>query len=56
MYMLFRAFNFLALTHIYLAAPETKGKMLQEMDEVFDKKRKAWHGPRARARTTPRRA
>lgn len=42
--MLLGAFNFLALTHIYLAAPETKGKMLQEMDEVFDKKRKAWHG------------
>lgn len=43
MYMLFGAFNFLALTHIYLAAPETKGKMLEEMDEVFDSKRKAWH-------------
>ena len=43
MYMLFGAFNFLALTHIYLAAPETKGKMLEEMDDVFDSKRKAWH-------------
>lgn len=42
MYMIFGAFNALALIHVFLAAPETKGKMLEEMDEVFDSGRKAW--------------
>ncbi|OBT92634.1 MFS sugar transporter [Pseudogymnoascus verrucosus] len=42
MYMLFGTLNGLALLHIYIAAPETKGKMLEEMDEVFDSGRRAW--------------
>ncbi|KFY91657.1 hypothetical protein V498_05368 [Pseudogymnoascus sp. VKM F-4517 (FW-2822)] len=42
-YMVFGTFNGLALIHVFLAAPETKGKMLEEMDEIFDSGRKAWH-------------
>ncbi|KFZ16938.1 hypothetical protein V502_04819, partial [Pseudogymnoascus sp. VKM F-4520 (FW-2644)] len=41
-YMVFGTFNGLALIHIFLAAPETKGKMLEEIDEIFDSGRKAW--------------
>lgn len=40
--MLFGAFNGLALIHMFLTAPETKGKSLEEMDEVFDSGRPAW--------------
>jgi sugar porter (SP) family MFS transporter len=36
MYMIFATFNGLALIHVFLAAPETKGRTLEEMDEVFD--------------------
>jgi len=42
MYMLFATFNGLAFIHIFLIAPETKGKTLEEMDEVFDSGRPAW--------------
>ncbi|KFZ06028.1 hypothetical protein V502_09931 [Pseudogymnoascus sp. VKM F-4520 (FW-2644)] len=41
-YMVFGTFNGLALIHVFLAAPETKGKILEEMDEIFDSGRKAW--------------
>ncbi|KAF2009761.1 general substrate transporter [Aaosphaeria arxii CBS 175.79] len=42
MYMIFAAFNGAALVHMFLLAPETKGKTLEEMDEVFDSGRPAW--------------
>ncbi len=42
MYMIFAAFNLAAFVHMFLAAPETKGKTLEEMDEVFDSGRPAW--------------
>ncbi|KAF2262445.1 general substrate transporter [Lojkania enalia] len=44
MYMIFAAFNGAALVHMFLTAPETKGKTLEEMDEVFDSGRPAWKG------------
>jgi sugar porter (SP) family MFS transporter len=42
MYMIFATFNGCALIHIFLTAPETKGKTLEEMDEVFDSGLPAW--------------
>lgn len=42
MYMIFGGFNALAFLHVFFAAPETKGKTLEEMDEVFDTRRPAW--------------
>jgi len=42
MYMIFGAFNLFAFVHIWVAAPETKGKTLEEMTEVFDSGRSAW--------------
>ena len=42
MYMIFATFNGAAFIHMFLAAPETKGKTLEEMDEVFDSGRPAW--------------
>ena len=42
MYMIFAAFNGAALIHMFLTAHETKGKTLEEMDEVFDSGRPAW--------------
>ncbi|KAF2745079.1 high affinity glucose transporter [Sporormia fimetaria CBS 119925] len=42
MYMIFAAFNGLALIHMFLTAPETKGKTLEEMDSVFDAGIPAW--------------
>jgi hypothetical protein len=42
MYMIFAAFNGCAFIHMFLAAPETKGKTLEEMDEVFDSGLPAW--------------
>ncbi|KAF2457858.1 high affinity glucose transporter [Lineolata rhizophorae] len=44
MYMIFAAFNGAAFIHMFLLAPETKGKTLEEMDEVFDSGRPAWRG------------
>ena len=40
--MLFAAFNTAAFIHMFLAAPETKGFTLEEMDEVFDSGLPAW--------------
>ena len=42
MYMIFGMFNALAFIHVFFAAPETKGKTLEEMDDVFDVRRPAW--------------
>lgn len=42
MYMIFAAFNGCALVHMFLTAPETKGKTLEEMDDVFDSGLPAW--------------
>jgi MFS family permease len=42
MYMIFGTFNGLALIHMFFTAPETKGKTLEEMDEVFDSGIPAW--------------
>ncbi|KAI9770834.1 MAG: MFS sugar transporter [Geoglossum umbratile] len=42
MYMIFAAFNGVAFIHMFLTAPETKGKTLEEMDEVFDSGLPAW--------------
>jgi hypothetical protein len=42
MYMIFATFNGLALIHMFLTAPETKGKTLEEMDSVFDAGIPAW--------------
>jgi MFS family permease len=42
MYMIFAAFNAVAFIHMFLTAPETKGKTLEEMDEVFDSGLPAW--------------
>lgn len=35
-------FNGLALIHMFFTAPETKGKTLEEMDEVFDSGKWPW--------------
>ena len=40
--MLFASFNGVAFIHMFLTAPETKGKTLEEMDVVFDSGRPAW--------------
>lgn len=42
MYCVFATFNGLAFIHMFLAAPETKGKTLEEMWEVFDSGKPAW--------------
>jgi len=42
MYMIFATFNGCALIHMFFTAPETKGKTLEEMDEVFDSGLPAW--------------
>lgn len=42
LYMIFATFNGLAFIHVFFAAPETKGKTLEEMDEVFDSGVKPW--------------
>ncbi|KAF8543995.1 general substrate transporter [Trichophaea hybrida] len=42
MYMVFGTFNGLAFIHMFLTAPETKGKTLEEMDVVFDSGIPAW--------------
>ncbi|KAF2431229.1 high affinity glucose transporter [Tothia fuscella] len=42
MYMIFATFNGLAFIHVFLAAPETKGFTLEEMDLVFDSGVPAW--------------
>ena len=42
MYMIFATFNGCALIHMFFTAYETKGKTLEEMDEVFDGSFKPW--------------
>lgn len=42
MYMIFATFNGVAFIHMLLTAPETKGKTLEEMDDVFDSGLPAW--------------
>lgn len=42
--MIFATFNGAAFIHMFLTAPETKGKTLEEMDDVFDSGRPAWKG------------
>lgn len=44
MYMIFATFNGAAFIHMFLTAPETKGKTLEEMDDVFDSGVPAWKG------------
>ena len=48
--MLFATFNGLALIHMFLTAPETKGRTLEEMDEVFDSGLPAWKSAPTRSR------
>jgi MFS family permease len=50
MYMIFAVFNGIAFVHMFLTMPETKGKLLEEMDEVFDSGRKPWQGVRKGSR------
>ena len=50
MYMVFATFNGLALIHMYFTAYETKGKTLEEMDEVFDGNFKPWQKSSAGSR------
>jgi len=42
MYFIFATFNGVACIHMFLTAPETMGKTLEEMDDVFDSGRPAW--------------
>ena len=44
MYIVFAAFNGAAFVHMFLTAPETKGKTLEEMNDVFDSGRPPWMG------------
>ena len=47
MYIIFALFNACAFVHMFLAAPETKGVSLEEMDNVFDSGVPAWRSRRA---------
>jgi len=42
MYMIFGVFNGLAFIHMFFMAPETKGRTLEEMDEIFNAGVPAW--------------
>jgi hypothetical protein len=42
MYIIFATFNGLTFIHMFSAAPETRGKTLEEMDEVFDSGLPTW--------------
>ncbi|KAH8732337.1 high affinity glucose transporter [Phaeosphaeriaceae sp. PMI808] len=50
MYMIFGAFNAIAFIHMFLTAPETKGKTLEEMDDVFDMGIPAWKSGKVSSR------
>jgi len=50
LYMVFATLNGLAFIHMFLAAPETKGKTLEEMDEVFDSGGRPWRSRKAESR------
>ena len=40
--MIFAAFNGLAFIHMFFTMPETKGKTLEEMDDVFERGLPPW--------------
>ncbi|KAK9237162.1 general substrate transporter [Lipomyces kononenkoae] len=42
MFFIFGAFNMAAFIHVWLAAPETKQRTLEEMDEVFEHGEPLW--------------
>lgn len=42
MYMIFGCFNAMGFIHLFLTARETKGKTLEEMDDVFDSGLPPW--------------
>ncbi|KAL8923975.1 MAG: hypothetical protein Q9208_004259 [Pyrenodesmia sp. 3 TL-2023] len=44
MYIVFGIFNLCAFVHCWLTVRETKGKTLEEMEEVFESGRPAWRG------------
>ncbi|KAL8639749.1 MAG: hypothetical protein Q9228_003245 [Teloschistes exilis] len=44
LYVIFGMFNFCAALQVFLSVRETKGKTLEEMDEVFESGRPAWRG------------
>lgn len=48
--MIFATFNGLAFIHVFFAAPETKGKTLEEMDEVFNSGLRPWRAGRKGSR------
>jgi len=50
LYMIFATFNGLAFIHVFFTAPETKGKTLEEMDEVFDSGLRPWKAGRKGSR------
>jgi sugar porter (SP) family MFS transporter len=50
MYMIFGTFNAVAFIHMFLTAPETKGKTLEEMDDVFDSGLPAWKAGKVESR------
>jgi MFS family permease len=50
MYMIFGTFNALAFIHMFLTAPETKGRTLEEMDLVFDSGIPAWKAGKVESR------
>jgi hypothetical protein len=41
--MIFGTFLFIMTFHVFLLFPETKGKTLEEMDQVWAEKLPAWH-------------
>ena len=48
--MIFGTFNALAFIHMFLTAPETKGRTLEEMDVVFDSGIPAWKAGQVQGR------
>ncbi|KAH3943387.1 hypothetical protein HBI56_110270 [Parastagonospora nodorum] len=50
MYMIFGTFNAVAFIHMFLTAPETKGRTLEEMDIVFDSGIPAWKAGQVQGR------
>lgn len=44
LYIVFAIFNLCAFVHCWLTVRETKGKTLEEMEEVFESGRPAWRG------------
>jgi hypothetical protein len=48
--MVFATLNGFAFVHMFLAAPETKGKTLEEMDEVFNHGGRPWRSAKKESR------